>query len=127
MFISYISLCIAYMCLLYVELFIYIAKDSEDTEKMYSINFNAYQDVSNAFDELFSVCQKVTKISKEDFETIRNSCMARAADPLRDLIKRATDTHRLFEVFAENNRYCNWMNVSFLKTIAIACGNKQLQ
>jgi len=67
------------------------------------------------------------KVSSEEFRTIRNSCVARASKPLRGLIKCATDSHCLFEILAENNKYCNWMNVDFLKVIAIACGNKQLQ
>ena len=91
------------------------------------IDFNVYEDVSNAFTELFTVCQRVVRVSNEEFKTIRNSCMARASEPLRSLIKHATDTHCLFEILAENTKYCNWMDVRFLKTIAIACGNKQLQ
>ena len=54
-------------------------------------------------------------------------CVARASEPLHGLIKCATDTHCLFEILAENNKYCNWMNVSFLEVIAVACGNKLLQ
>ena len=42
-------------------------------------------------------------------------------------MKRATDSCRLFEILADNNKYCNWMNVSFLKAMAIACGNENLQ
>jgi len=91
------------------------------------INFSAYEDVSNAFAELFAICQKAIKVSSEEFRTIRNSCVARASEPLRGLMKRATDSHCLFEILADNNKYCNWMNVRFLKVIAIACGNKQLQ
>ena len=91
------------------------------------VDFSAYKDVSNAFDQLFYVCQKAIKVSKENFETIRNSCVARASEPLRGLIKRATDTRRLFEILAENDKYCNWMDVRLLKVIATACGNKQLQ
>ena len=93
----------------------------------FEINFSAYDDVSNAFDKLFTICQKATKVSSEEFRTIRNSCVARASEPLRGLIKCATDTHCLFEILADNNKYCNWMNVSFLKVIAIACGNENLQ
>ena len=88
------------------------------------IDFSASKDVSDAFDELFVTCQKFTKISGEDFETIRNSCVARASGPMRGLIKSASDTNHLFEILAEEKKYCNWMNVRFLKTIAIACGNK---
>ena len=109
-------------------MFLHIANDSDDTEvKIYDIDFTEYEDVSNAFDKLFSICQKVTKVSNEEFEVIRNSCMVRANAPMCDLIRDATNTHALFRVFAGNNKYCNWMNVNFLKIIAIACGNKLLQ
>ena len=95
--------------------------------KTFEIDFSAHDDVSNAFDELFTVCQKAIKVSSEEFKTIRNSCVARASKPLNDLIKCAPDTHCLFEILAYNKKYCNWMNVRFLKVIAIACGNKNLQ
>ena len=106
-------------------MFTYVDDGSDDTEM--KVNFSAYDDVSNAFAELFTICQKAIKVSSEEFRTIRNSCVARASEPLRGLIKRATDTHCLFEILADNNKYCNWMNVSFLKVMAIACGNKYLQ
>ena len=95
--------------------------------EIFNINFNAYEDVSDAFAKLFSVCQKVIKVSNEEFKTIKNSCVARASKHFGGLIKRAPDTHCLFEILADNNKYCNWMNVSFLNTMAIACGNKHLQ
>ena len=91
------------------------------------IDFSAYKDVSIAFDKLFAVCQRAIKVSCEEFRAVRNSCVARASEPLRGLIKRATNTHCLFEILADNNKYCNWMNVTFLKVIAIACGNTQLE
>ena len=104
----------------------YILENGHDEIEM-TVDFSAYKDVSNAFDQLFSVCQKVILRSKENFKTIRNSCVARASEPLRGLIKCATDTHCLFEILAGNDKYCNWMNVRLLEVIAIACGNKQLQ
>ena len=104
-----------------------VANACDDTEvKIFEINFSAY-DVSDAFDKLFSICKNAIKVSSEEFRIIRSSCVARASGPLRGLIKRAPDTHYLFEILADNNKYCNWMNVSFLKVIAIACGNKNLQ
>ena len=103
----------------------YLANDSGDVEM--NINFSAYKDVSNAFAALFTMCQKAIKVSSEEFKTLRNSCVARASEPLRGLIKRTTDTHCLFEILADNNKYCNWMNISFLRVIAIACGNKELE
>ena len=90
-------------------------------------NFSTFKDVSSAFAMLFTVCQNAVKASSEEFRTIRNSCVAQASEPLRGLIKRTTNTHCLFEVLADNNKYCNWINVRFLKVIAIACGNEQLQ
>ena len=105
-----------------------IANSSDDIDtEMFKINFNEYEDVSDAFAKLFTVCQKVIKVSNEEFNTIKNSCVVRASKRLGGLIKRATDTHCLFEILADNKNYCNWMNVSFLSTIAIACGNKHLQ
>ena len=110
-------------------LFAYIANDSCDCsgEIEMKINFSSYKDVSNAFAALFAMCQKAIKVSSEEFKTIRNSCVARASEPLRGLIKRTTDTHCLFEILADNNKYCNWMDVRFLKVIAIACGNTKLE
>ena len=35
-----------------------------------------YDDVSNAFAELFTICQKAIKVSSEEFKAIRNSCVA---------------------------------------------------
>ena len=91
------------------------------------IDFGAYKDVSIAFAKLFTTCQRVIKASSEEFKTIRNSCVARASEPLRGLIKHTTDTHHLFDILAENNKHCNWMDVRYLKIIAIASGNKKLQ
>ena len=103
----------------------YLANDSGDTKT--EIDFGAFTDVANAFAQLFTICQKATKVSTEEFKTIRNSCVTRASEPLRGLIKRTTDIHCLFEILADNHKYCNWMNVSFLTVIAIGCGNIQLQ
>ena len=101
----------------------YVFKGSEMT-----IEFSKYGDVSNAFTVLFAMCQKtIATASSEEFRTIRNSCVAQASEPLRGLIKHSTDTDQLFEILADNTQHCNWMDVSFFKVIAIACGNKHLQ
>ena len=92
------------------------------------IDFSEYGDVSNAFVVLFITCLKsVATASSEEFKNIRNSCVAQARGPLRSLIKHSTDAYSLFEVLGENTQHFNWMNVSFLKVIAIAHGNKHLQ
>ena len=102
----------------------HLVNDSDSTKR--KIDFSEYQDVSNAFDKLFSMCQRI-KVSSEEFKSIRNTCVAKASEKLRDLLKKAADIHHLFEILAENNKYCNWMNVRLLNTIAIACDNEQLQ
>ena len=91
------------------------------------VNFKACKDAPNAFALLFATCQKATKDSEEEFYAIRNSCITRASEPLRSLLKNATGTQCLFEILAENNKYCNWMDVRFLTVIASACGNTKLQ
>ena len=117
----------------YVHTFVYLLSlhkylDDDSTDKtMKTINFSKFKDVSSAFAMLFTICQNTVKASNEEFRTIRNSCIAQASEPLRGLIKRTTDTHCLFEILADNNKYCNWINVRFLKVIAIACGNEHLQ
>ena len=109
--------------------FTYIANSSDDIDKkICNVNFNLYEDVADAFVKLFTVCQQVIKMSSnEKFRTIKNSCISRAGKPLGGLIKRATDTDGFFEILADNNKYCNWMNISLLSTMAIACGNEHLQ
>ena len=52
--------------------------------------------------------------------------MARASQKLSDQIKRTQDTDSLFQVFAENKAYCNWMNIRFLEVIANTSGNRKL-
>ena len=91
------------------------------------MDFSAYKDVSNAFVQLFSVCQKAIRVSKDTFKTIKHSCVARAAEPLRGLLKHTTDIDCLFEVLSENDKFFNWMDVRLLEAIAFSCGNEQLQ
>ena len=91
-----------------------------------TVDFKVYKDVSDAFALLFATCQKATKVSKDEFGAIKASCLTRASGPLRGFIKSATDIQCLFEILAENNKYCNWMDVRFLTVIASACGNTKL-
>ena len=89
------------------------------------MNFADYDDVPLAFSTLFSRLQKEIKI-KADFVIIRNACVARASQKLSDHIKSTQDTDSLFQLFAENKPYCNWMNIRFLEVIANASGNNNL-
>ena len=119
---NYIVNCILFSTMLLLSC---VDIDSDDTEV--EIDFSVHKDVSHAFDELFAICLKATNASSKEFKTIRTLCVSQTSEPLRSLIKSATNTQDLFDILAADNKYCNWMNVSFLKTIAIAIGNKQLQ
>ena len=88
------------------------------------MNFAEFQDVSLAFSTLLSRLQKEIKI--EDFEIIRNACVARASHKLSEQIKKTQDIDSLFQLFADNKACCNWMNIRFLEVIANASGNTKL-
>ena len=92
----------------------------------FNIDFSRYKDVLLAFTKLFATFEKSVKASNEDFGTIKSSCVVGVNEPLHLLIKRATDTNEIFEILANNREYCNWMNVSALEVVAIACGNENL-
>ena len=99
------------------------------TEPVYlgRINFNEYSDVSTAFAKLFTVCQQIVKFSDENFNVIRNSCIAITSNlNFQEELQQTTNTDNLFEVLAENKKYCNWMDVTYLKVIATAYKNDQL-
>ena len=77
-----------------------------------------------AFSTLLSRLQKEIKI--KDFVVIRNACVARASHKLSEQIKKTQDIDSLFQLFADNKAYCNWMNIRFLEVIASASGNSKL-
>ena len=104
------------------------ANDPDDTE--INIDFSVYKDVLTAFNKLLNACYETArKASDSDgkFQVIRNACIARANVTLHSQLKKATNICSLFEILADNNRYCNWMNVMFLKVIAIACDSEHLR
>lgn len=88
------------------------------------MNFAEFEDVSLAFSTLLSRLQKEIKI--KDFVIIRNACVARASHKLSDQIKKTQDIDSLFQLFADNKAYCNWMNIRFLEVIANASGDSKL-
>ena len=57
---------------------------------------------------------------------IRNACVARAGHKLSEQIKKTRDIDSLFQLFADNKSYCNWMDIRFLDAIANASGNSKL-
>ena len=107
------------------SLFLLLNSDTEPVN-LGRIDFAEYKgDVNVAFAKLFTVCHKTVKFSDENFNVIRNSCIT-VDSPLHYVLKQTTNTDDLFEVLAENKNYCNWMNVTYLKVIATACGNDSL-
>ena len=53
-------------------------------------------------------------------------CVAQSNKPLSTLLQCASDSHRFFQVFAENNMYCIWIRISFLEIIAHAHTDENL-
>jgi len=66
------------------------------------------------------------ELSDANFETIRTICLTRANRRLQNEISRTTNIHDLFALLACNPFYFNWMNVEYLRTMAIAAGNTKL-
>lgn len=88
------------------------------------MNFETYEDVSVAFSALYCELQKV-KYSG-DFRIIRTACLTCADKRLSKQIKKMQDFNSLFELFAENKQYCNWVNIKFVELISNASGNRRL-
>ena len=89
-----------------------------------NLNFAEFEDVSLAFSTLLSRLQK--HINIKDFGIIKNACVARASHKLSEQIKKTQDNDSLFQLFADNKEYCNWMNIRFLEVIANASENRKL-
>ena len=100
---------------------------SELSEDNYKINFKEIENVSSAFSTLFSIFQKVISTLKDDeFQIIKNACMAQADELLCNLLHSASNSHCLFRILAENKVYCNWIRINFLEIIAYAHVNQHL-
>ena len=91
------------------------------------MDFTKFKDVASAFSTLFSTLQIEVKLKTDkEFKAIRNACVTRANQKLSKQIKMTGDIDSLFEVFAENKSYCNWLDVRFLGVIADASRNDKL-
>jgi len=107
--------------------YVFIVTDIHSGEDALRINFEEFENVSSAFSMLFSIFQKVMNVlNKNEFEIIKNVCVAQANDPLHNLLQSASDSHCFFQVLANNNMYCNWIRINFLEIIAHACVNQFL-
>ena len=104
-----------------------IAADIHGSEDSYKINFKEIENVSSAFSTLFSVFQKViSSLSDDEFQIIKNACIAQADESLCSLLDSASNSHCLFRILAENKLYCNWIRINFLEIIAYAHVNQHL-
>ena len=100
--------------------YLYVATDILD-EDSYNINFKEIENVSSAFSTLFSIFQTViSALNDDEFQMIKNACMAQADESLCSLFHSAPNSHCLFRILAENKLYCNWIHVNFLEIIAYA-------
>ena len=101
---------------LYVFAFICVV-DSNFKE----VKFDKCDSISSAFAKLFSTIHKaVNNLNDNDFEVIKNSCVAQAEEPIYSLLQRVPNSVCLFGVLAANQPYCNWMRIGFLEVIASA-------
>ena len=104
-----------------------LATDIHGSEDSYKINFEEIENVSSAFSTLFSIFQKViSALNDDEFQIIKNACMAQANESLCSLLHSASNSHCLFRVLAENKLYCNWIRINFLEIIAYAHVNQHL-
>ena len=93
--------------------------------KTETLDFATYENVSLAFSALLSMVHKGVKGSP-DFSNVKTACLTHADKKLSKEIKRTRDFDRLFELFAVNKLYCNWINITFLEVIVNASANSKL-
>ena len=93
-------------------------------ESSITVNFADFKNVVDAFTTLMRIFTE--ELSHANFLTIRTICLTRASKRLQNEICRTTNIHDLFTLFARNRFYFNWMNVEYLRTMAIAAGNTRL-
>ena len=91
------------------------------------MDFEACNNVYIAFTKLYSRFQKaINALNTNDFNVIKNVCVVQAKEPLHSSLRRASNSHHLFEAFSDNYLYCNWINLSFLEIIANSYINDSL-
>ena len=89
------------------------------------VDFSEFSNVAVAFSTLFSEIEIGVEGIK--FKIIRNACMTQVDSALSEQFKNTQDTDSLFQFFAENKAYCNWLNIHFLEVIANASGCSKLK
>ena len=107
-----------------LSFYVCLIVDHESTDTSAAINF-ADLNVVDAFTKLKTVFKN--ELSDADFSTICEGCLSRAIRRLRSEMEKITNIHDLFKLLACNPIYFNWMNVQYLRTIAVASDNKKLQ
>ena len=91
------------------------------------MDFKACNNVSIAFAKLYSRFQiAINSLNDDYFYVVKNACVVQANEPLYSSLRRASNSHCLFEAFSDNNLYCNWINLSFLEIIANSYVNDSL-
>ena len=56
----------------------------------------------------------ISAVNDDEFQIIKNACMAQADKLLCSLLHSASNSHCLFRILAENKLYCNWIRINFL-------------
>ena len=106
---------------------LYFLTDDHSLKDDGKVDFEACDNVSNAFAKLYSRFQIAIGALKIDyFYVIKNACVNQAEEPLRSSLRCASNSHCFFEAFSDNYKYCNWINLRFLEIIANSYVNDNL-
>ena len=89
------------------------------------IDFAECANVADAFAILTRV--SIKELHKANFETVKIICLPRADKELKNKIRRTTNINSLIELLNNNPMYFNWMDVEYLRIMAIAAENTNLQ
>ena len=89
------------------------------------MNFDEFKDVCMAFTKLFTTLQK--QMGDANFDVIQNACILNTNNKeLAELIMKTKNIATLFQFFALNKAWCNWLNIRFLEIMANASDSSKL-
>ena len=105
--------------------FFLIVDHAHGVDNATTIDFAAFENVTDAFAALINKCTE--ELDNAKFEPIHTMCLIRADKRLRDKMRKTTSIQSIFTLLACNPLYLNWMKIDFLQTMAVASGNTKLQ
>ena len=110
-FCMYVNCILCILCFHFVDFDRKIEKYAKDNDPL------------GAFSCLFDNLGKL--FQQEDFSKIKRTCLLRGvgfSPDYREKMKAATNTEEVLDVLDDFHIYCNWLNIRYLKMIAINAG-----